>query len=462
MHFLASPHTRIGDARSGGSDMLICTAEMRALQWTGSAIVMAEGEPDRPASGPDDAEYLMASGLLRLEERDGEMVVVARTDTGEYLCDIVNSVPPMELDTSTDKESFRRHWQAMQLRLHAALWQRQRATRESALPVPIHASALQHAVAAGRETEVRKRAVVERIHKPELKRVTVNGSMQERVTVDLVVPKSRAMKLRLRAEHPVFPSFSARPKSELPLLVGDALARALSPRAYQAVVAGLSHVYANGGVKLDTDGELPRSFRLAVMETMGMPSSRASKAQREIVQGAMSFLVHAEMLVQPTGKGRNEYVPLLSRHSFYESTDAGGYSRPAEMRVNDALLPDMMNGRRWLVPEALFQVADEADRDGVLRLMGFQVAYRLGMGTESKERLELMLRRAGLWEWWTETSAKRGAKAALDALRATLDRLRALPWIDHSPADIVGGAVIEGERMADAVLRYEEPPAWVR
>jgi hypothetical protein len=122
----------------------------------------------------------------------------------------------------------------------------------------------------------------------------------------------------------------------------------------------------------------------------------------------------------------------------------------------------MDSGHRWLVPEALFQVSDDDDRDGVTRLLGFQLAHRLGMGTSGHEKLEKMLRRAGLWEWAQRQDKSRRGTYVMDALRQALDELRALPHAGHAPADIVGGTVIVGTELSDGRVEYHDAPPWTR
>ena len=230
---------------------------------------------------------------------------------------------------------------------------------------------------------------------------------------------------------------------------------------YQAVLAGMSLVFKESGARLDDDGELPDKFRLEVMRVMGMPSRAASAAQRQLVRDAMQFLVHAEVLVKPVGDKRAEYLPILVRESYVDTPDATE-RRPGMLMLNRHLLPAMDSGHRWLVPEALFQVSDDADRDGVTRLLGFQLAHRLGMGTSGHERLELMLRRAGLWEWAQKQARVQRGTYVMDTLRRALDELRALPHAGHAPADIVGGTVIVGTELSEGRVEYRDAPPWTR
>ena len=225
----------------------------------------------------------------------------------------------------------------------------------------------------------------------------------------------------------------------------------------------MAHVVRAGGVELEEDERLPKEFRLAVMDTIGMPSRSASKAQRELVAGALEFLTHAEIEVRPVKLRRGEraeYRPLLVRQGYRDHPDAT-QRRAARLALNESLIPDMEHGAIWRVPAALFQVPDERDRDGLTRLVGYQLAFRLGMGTTGHETLEKMLRRAGVWEWARRTHAAQRGTYVLDQLRRALDHLRALPHAGHAPADIVGGTVIVGDSIDKARVEYRTPPGWV-
>jgi hypothetical protein len=435
---------RVGDTTAtSGTDMVVVPMDDAEAdrQEVPEEIGVYRNDADMPV---DYAPALAVEhGSARVEERDGRAVILVRTPTGEYRACLL-----MPRDYTPDE------W----FEMHALLYQRQRLTRDTALPVPVHAGALQQAVAGGRDHGARKAALAARVRAKV--DIVFDPDRRERVTVEVVLSKVRAMRLRLRADDPVFPQLASAPKHELPALVGEAMARMLPVRAYQAVLAGMSLVYRDGGVELE-DGELSDAFRLAVMRTMGMPSRAASKAQRELVRGAMEFMVHAEVMVKPVGEKSPEYLPILVRTSYADDPDTK-VRRARGLMLNPKLLPEMDEGRRWLVPEALFQVSDDADRDGVTRLLGFQLAHRLGMGTSGHERLELMLKRAGLWEWARAQSKTQRGSYVIDALRAGLDTLRALPHAGHAPADIVGGTVIVGTELATARVEYRDSPAWAR
>jgi hypothetical protein len=193
---------------------------------------------------------------------------------------------------------------------------------------------------------------------------------------------------------------------------------------------------------------------------MGMPSARASKAQRELVADALDgVMVPVEFHVRPQRK-RAEYIPLLLA-SAYRDAPGTAERQATRLVVNDELMGDMRGGKRMLVPEPVLQIGD-GDRDGMLALLALQLAFRLGMGTRGHERLDGMLTRAGLLDWCQRTAAKRGVSHVMRELRAGLDTLRALPWVDHPPADVVGGTMIEGDTLKSALVVYSEPPAWVR
>jgi hypothetical protein len=48
----------------------------------------------------------------------------------------------------------------------------------------------------------------------------------------------------------------------------------------------------------------------------------------------------------------------------------------------------------------------------------------------------------------------------LRTIRQDIDTLRALPWVGNAPADIVGGVMIHGDTLQDAVVEYASPPSW--
>lgn len=429
---------RVGDTSATGSDMVVVLADDDAAEPPEEIALWRGDKPPTDLAPAMVVEY----GHARVEERDGRAILLVRTPSGEY-----RACPLMPRDCTTEE------W----LGVHAVLHQRQRMTRDSALPVPVQAGALQRMMAGGRELSARGAVLAGRVRAKVDKVFTDNGK-RERVTVELVVPKVRGMKLRVRAEHPVFPELASADRHQLPALVGEAMARALPVRAYQAALAGMSLVFKSNGARLE-DGELPDKFRLEVMRIMGMPSRAASATQRQLVRDAMQFIVHTEVLVKPEGDRCAEYLPILVRESYMD--EPGVPERRAGMlMMNRHLLPAMEDGRRWLVPEALFQVSDDADRDGVTRLLGFQLAHRLGMGTTGHEKLELMLRRAGLWEWAQEQARAQRGSYVMDKLRSGLDELRALPHAGHAPADIVGGTVIVGTELASAVVEYRDAPPW--
>ena len=439
---------RIGDASaSGGREMVIVVEKLDVQDDEDTLAIYVDGEL-RDFASMAGMEYGHARvEPLPLEHRTDESArVVVRTPSGEYQA--IPIVPG-----NMEAHEVRRQM----LEVMACLYQRGRVTRDTALALPVQAGALQRVTSAGREMASHVDALQRRIRTPKLERKV--GAL-ERVTVELSAPKgTRAMSLRLSAEHPVLPSLSAAPRSELPLLVGEALARHLTPRGYQAIMAGMALVYQANGVQLDPDtGELPKRFRLDIMDTIGMPSRTASKAQRETVQRAMDFLLHVEVLVKD--RKTAQWFPLLVPEGYH---DAPGVRerRVGTLHVNRQLLGDVHDGACWRVPQALFQVSDDMDPSGAMRMMGFQLAHRLGMGTrQGSERLELLLRRAGLDEWCKRESGRNGPTHVLNAIRQHVDTLRALPWAGHAPADIVGGVLVRGDTLRDAVVEYVSPPAW--
>lgn len=436
---------RIGDTTANGRDIVLVdddAPDIREVARTGGAVgeltieLMEDGHSviRRQWRGAR-----VAYGQARVERVEDESRIFVRTPTGEYAADAA-------LPDGCEYSDV--------LALHAHLHQRAALVRHTALPLPVRAGALQQALAGGRDGRARGEALGKRLSATA--KLTTGG---ERVTVDIVLPKVRAMRLRVQAGTPLFPEFKAAPRRELSALVGEAMARMLPTRAYQAVLAAMALAYQANGVELEDD-EIPKDFRLQVMRTIGMPSRAASKAQRELVSDAMAFVRHAEICVRPSGGKSAEYLPILV-HTGYRDAPETPARQASRIAINPELVADMENGRLWRVPEALFQVTDERDRDSVLRLLGFQLCNRLAMGTEGHESLSKLLQRAGLWEWAQRAGGAQRGTYVLDTLRRSMDELRALPHDGHAPADIVGGAVIVGDAIQTARVEYLSPPAWV-
>lgn len=439
---------RIGDASANyGRDTVVVVGQLGVVDDESALAIYVDGEL-RDFASRAGMEYGHARvEPLPLPHRDDDesACVVVRTPSGEYL-----ALPMVPGDIP--QEEVRR----LMIERLACLYQRGKQTRDTALALPTAAGALQRLTSAGRKHASHVEAVTRRMRTPTLKRTTGG----ERVTVELAAPKgSRTMLLKLNAEHPVIPALADAPKSELPLLVGEAIARHMTPRGYQAVMAAMAHVYTANGVQLDPEsGELPKRFRLDVMDTLGMPSRTASKAQRETVQLAMEFVLHVEVLVRTSSTA--QWFPLLVPESYHDAKGAP-QRRAGVLNVNRQVLGDVQDGACWRVPAALFQVSDEMDPSGSLRMIGFQLAHRLGMGTrKGSERLELLLRRAGLEEWSKRESGRNGPTYVLRTIRDDIDTLRALPWVGNAPADIVGGVMIQGDTLQDAVVKYASPPSW--
>lgn len=439
---------RVGDTRTeGGMDFLV------------RSIPMGE---------PYDVELVQCHA--RVEDVDGYARVFIRCADGEYHARSIGAVnaelPPAHVapppSTREELVEMVERIKARHLAILAALWQRQQHARSSALVMPVQAGALASMSTAGRVKAARAAALSAR--KLEVVVTSEPGmghAIRERVTVELVMPMTRGQRVKLKASEEVFPQFKARPRRELPALVTEELAHRCRPRVMQGVLASMSVAYRDGGICLDDNGELPAKFRTEVMRVMGMPSTTASKAQRDLVREAMALVRDAEFHVKPASGKRATYLPLLMVQEFIDAP-GGAERRAARLVPNGALMGSMAEGQRLRIPEALFQIGDD-DRDGVRTLAGLQLAYRLAMGTRgTSEKLELFLRRAGLWEWFTREVAKRGMPHVLAELRHELDALRSLSWRDHSPVDIAGGTVIEGEAIGKAVVVYRDTPPWAR
>lgn len=440
---------RVGDAAAHGHDLVLVDMAGYTPMWKSEGVVgevVIELIEDESVITHATQRGVFRYGHARVERVGEHSEIFVRTPEGEYRAEV-------SLPGTFPHADF--------VALHAHLYQRAELVRETALQLPRMAGALGGMVSAGRTVAGRAEALARRIRTSE--KPTTAGRL---VTVEVITPKVRSTTLKLKRADAVFPEFrerTARPVGALAELVGEALAQRLPARAFQAVLAGMAHVVRAGSVELEEDERLPKAFRLAVMDTIGMPSRSASKAQRDLVTGALEFLTHAEMEVRPVKLRRGEraeYLPLLVRQGYREHPDEAQRSA-SRLALNAALIPDMERGAIWRVPEALFQVPDESDREGVTRLVGYQLAYRLGMGTTGHEALEKMLRRAGVWEWAKRTNAMQRGTYVLDQLRGALDQLRALPHAGHAPADIVGGTVIVGDSIDRARVEYRTPPRWV-
>jgi hypothetical protein len=405
-----------------------------------------------------------------IEDVDGAAAVYARCANGEYRVNAIGAHNP-ELPQAhvsrvmPDTEVVRTMVERTKARFHAilaALWQRQQRARDTALVMPVQAGALASMSTAGRVKEARAAALSARkLEVNVASEASAGHVIRERVTIELVMPKSRGQLVRFKGGEEVFPAFKARPRRELAQLVTEELAQRCRPRVMQGALAGVSVAYREGGIPLDDDGEIPAKFRTEVMRVMGMPSNAASKAQRDLVKEAMALLRYAEFHVKPANGKRATYLPLLVVQEFIDAP-GGAERRAARLAPNDMLMGSMAEGKRLRIPEALFQIGED-DRDGVRTLAGLQLAYRLAMGTcGTSEKLELFLRRAGLWEWCVREVAKRGMSHVLTELRREFDALRSLAHHDHGVVDIAGGTAIEGEAMGKAVVVYRDIPPWAR
>jgi hypothetical protein len=449
IRFVVAFLERIGDAAASGADTAM-VPPTAALDGTGRVRINAI---------PCHARVVEVDGYAEVRARcaDGEWSVEIFATSADTLRVIF---PPVVDCTPEEFAAWCEEHERWRLATVAALHQRESQVRELALPVPVHAGVLPSVTSAGRVGGVRAEGIGARRIVVKRESEAREGRMRELVTVEMVLPKVRGMRLKLRAEEVVFPEFTRAPRSNLPQLVGETLAQRLPPRALQAVLAGMGIAYRERGVELD-GGKVPDRFRTEVMRTMGMPSRSASQRQRDMVREALDgVLVPVEFHVKPQRKS-GRYLPLLVATEYAEP-HGGGERSAVRLAVNPEIMGDMDGGRRMLVPEAVLQIGDD-DRDGVLALLALQLAFRLGMGTREKhEKLELMLRRAGAWEWCQRTAAQEGAPHVMRTLREGLDKLRALPWLDHAPADVVGGTMIDGDSLKSAVVVYREPPAWVR
>lgn len=436
----------------------------------GDVLIMLE-TPEIMVHVPCHAWIEFTDSPIPGEERVA--VIYARCAQGEYRVNVLSAVNPDlpqshlaqvaqegEMTTEESLEMVERV-KARYLAIHAALWQRQRDVRRGALVMPIQAGALASMSTAGRVKAARLASLSTRsLEVNRTSEAARGGGIRERVTVELVMPKTRGQCVVLKASEEIFPAFKERPRRELPALVTEELAHRCRPRVMQAVLASMAVAYRDGGIRLDDDGNLPDKFRTEVMRVMGMPSTTASKAQRDLVREAMHLVRHAEFHVKPASGKRSTFAPLLVVKEFIDAPGAGE-RRAAYVAPNDVLMGSMAEGKRLRIPEALFQIGDD-DREGVRTLAGLQLAFRLAMGTGKHEKLELFLRRAGLWEWCMREVRNHGMPHVMRELRRELDALRSLPHPGHAAVDIAGGTVIEGEAIGKAIVAYRDAPPWAR
>lgn len=447
--YVARGHARVERGEDGSALVLVRTAQGEFAGFI-NAVPEGTGEDMEPLRSSELAEAerrANAAGKARMEELEAAMGAGM-----ERLRELAEA-------KIGDHEHYWRVMRAFRVRWLASLHQRQRQARDTARPVPIATSALSLMSAAGRFDGNRAEAVHRNIAKVAPAKTIVGKAQRDMVTVTLAVPRSKNQKLRLTMDTGVFPEFAQVDRRELPAAVGEELARRMNPRGLQAVMAGMSIVYAEQGLRLEEGERVPKAFRTHVMDMIGMPSRRASQAQRANMEAALELLLHAEVEVTERRTKKTEFIPLLARTAYADSPDSPE-RRATRVIVNPDLMPEMAAGRILRIPEALLRVPDEADRSGVMRLMGMRAAFRLAMGTGGHhEGLRKFIDAAGLSGWVRGKEAEHGPAAALDELRRALDRLRALPHGEGS-TDIVGGMSIVGERLSDARVEYHAPPSW--
>lgn len=480
---------KVGETRADANvDALIDLIEPLA-RWG------AERESNPSALPPPVMSSSIRDGLARIERGpDGMPRVILRTREGEYegwICGCEGMDPPeliewtgpnggrLEKVVGMSPEELRN----LQVGWHAAMLARQRVTRETALVVRPQAVALMGLAAGGRDDQARIGTLKRRL-KSSTRRVLVKGNVTDLVTVDVIVPKSsKAARLRVRADAKLFPIGTKDellfppdaladpvPKEDVKPAIGRAILAAVgSARGLQTFLAGMAVIEHEGGLEIGEDGKVPKAFRLAVMDLMGMPTRTANGRQRKDVEHVLSFLLDAELVVSTYRKGKRgkpKYVPFLVRQEFHDHPDeATGRGKPNFVVLNDRLLPGAGGEKSWRIPKALIRIEDRADGDGVKRLMGFRIGFRTGMGTGRRrngnhENLETFLKLAGLWDWVRENIKSHGEPWVMRTLRAKLDELRALPMAGFAAQDVAGGTEIEGERIEGAVIRYRNPAAW--
>jgi hypothetical protein len=447
VYFNASRLRRIGDTCATGDDILVNTPDFHADLDTST--------PEALRASMVKWEARAERGHIRVEEREGGCVAIARTPSGEWECMVTwCSHEALQLrEEDWNHERIEGAAMRLSLAMHAAIYQRQLHARATALTLPQRAQSVLAFSGSGRDA-ARRGAELARRLEVDARRTIVGSRQREQVTATLVLKGYRGTSAQLVAEEALLP-FASAPRSELAMLAGEALARRLPVRGMQAVLAAMALTYRDGEVELREDGTLPDKFRTEVMRIMGMPSRSASKAQRDTVREALAVLVHGELKVSPIRGGSDKYVPLMVRTEYHDGP--GGERRPSSLAVNRRIIGELRDGRRWIVPEALFQVDDR--RDGLTALMGIALAFRVGMGTTKPEALVKLLRRCGCLDTVERMAGKQGHPYALRMVADALDELRAIPW-EGQRVDIVGGARIDGATIDRARVIYEAPPSW--
>ena len=426
--FFAVRTKRVGEATSEGLDIL--SSEPHAFD-----------------------PFPLESAHLVMEEVDGRPRVTARSPSGEFEIRALAQVITKQSALGESHALF-----SWALLAHAALFQRQAHARATAMDVPFQVHSIMGFSSAGRHRATRLAVVRERVAVRAETQVK-GGRAREMVTVSVKMPIGHTMNLRLRVDEPLLHGLAARPRCELGALVGEALTRVLTTRGVQVVLAAMSLILKEGVVELTPEGEFPKAFRFAVHNLIAMPAKNASKAQAQMVRDSLSLLLHCELEIR-TEEGKVKYRPLLVRNEYYDAPSKEGTRRPASLSIN----PLFIDGRGWKIPEALIQVTDERDKDGLLRHLGLPMCFRIGMGTTGRQRLELLARRGGCWERLQAIEKQEGKSAAMKVVRGILSTLRALPHgVDATATDIIGSAAIHGESVATAMITYGKArPAWAR
>jgi hypothetical protein len=423
--FFAVRTKRVGEATSEGLDIL--SSEPHAFD-----------------------PFPLESAHIVMEEVDGRPRVTARSPSGEFEIRALAQVITKQSALGESHALF-----SWALLAHAALFQRQAHARATAMDVPFQVHSIMAFSSAGRSRSTRLAVVSERVDVRAETQVK-GGRAREMVTVSVKMPIGHTMKLRLRVDEPLLHGLAARPRCELGALVGEALTRVLTTRGVQVVLAAMSLILKEGVVELTPEGEFPKAFRFAVHNLIAIPAKNASKAQAQMVRDSLSLLLHCQLEIHPE-KGKTKYRPLLVRDEYYDPPTMHGTQRPSMVGINSMFL----DGRGWKIPEALFQVTDERDRDGLTRHLGLPMAFRIGMGTTGRERLEWLARRGGCWEYLLAVEKQEGKSAAMRMVREVFTTLRALPHgVDATATDIIGSAAIHGESVATAMITYGASPAW--
>ena len=264
---------------------------------------------------------------------------------------------------------------------------------------------------------------------------------------------------------------------ELRALALQAVVNVVGARRILWLLALMGIVAERGKVRLHADGTMPEDVRLELMRRTGCRPKSANKKQGDLYREFLRLVLDMQLIVTPTGRGgkrrRRSSVPQQEEPERTALLTATRH----RMRDGEVMMvtinPELVD--HWMqVPEALLQITDADDPEGVMRALGLAIVTRLEMAAArgeapKQERLQLLLERAGLLEWVERTSADPhyGRAAMKRELERALHELTRLPKEGRrAPTDAVGRVKItwgEGKRwLSSAKLTMVAAPPWHR